>query len=114
MCAGKCNCAKKMRLDKDDAEKKDVIAVKKENKDDDNASVSSTVAAGNEDISAENRPLPPEYPTSAKTEPEDLPPLLLPKPDGDWAEERKRTDRSASPAPEMGKEEERSAEKERQ
>ena len=90
-----------MRIDKEDAEKKDGIAVKKENKDDDNASVTSTVAAGNEEISA-NR-LPPEDPTSAENGPPELPPLRLPKPDDVRAEERTSAEGSASKTPERGK-----------
>ena len=98
----------------DDPEQKEVVAVKKEKKDDDDGSEPSTVAAGNEEIPSASRPLPPVHPTGAKNEPEEVPRLILPKPDGERAEKKRRTDRSASSTPDAGKEEERVAEKERQ
>ena len=54
------------------------------------------------------------HPTGEKDEPEEVPRLILPKPDGERAEKKRRTDRSASSTPDAGKEEERVAEKERQ
>jgi len=123
----KRNRAQKMKID--DPEQKEVAAgskeVKKEKKDDDDQSELSTVAAGDEEIPQGSGRAPPagneeassgsgRLPPTEANEEQVLPKLILPNADGERAKKKRRIDRSASPTPDRGKEEEKAAEDKRQ